>query len=973
VSGSSPEALADRALFKLLDGDSRQAVQGLEAASAARLNSAALLSDLAAAYLADARINNDPYSRVKSLEAAENAVTLGPRLPEALFNRALALESLFLRNQARSAWDDYLKIDKKSGWAQEAKARKAASDGPDAASRWALQVQKLEAAVLRNDQAAVNRIVGRNPQAAREYAEEKLLGEWAAAEIGKNADAVKRSLDTARSIGAALAAVNGERMVFGATGSIDKAVLLRGHEHLSRLVHGHLSYRAGLESYSLGRFTEARDHFAEASTLLSRGGSSFAQWGSFRLAVCEMQLFHYDRALELLHRLDSGGVQSLTGRAHWVEGLIDMFQGRPAEALAAYRPALRDFATIREGENLAVVQSLVAEALAGLGDLSGAWKFHFEALRSARDLRSATRRQQVLEEAGATSLQAEKPAVSLLLLREAVDNSSSSTVMGIYCLRRKALAFGGLKRLKEAKEDIRLAKSLLPGLPDENARMSMLGDLLATEGELLTLDDPAAGIKSLTEALSLYESTDYPLQLALIYAQRARAYFAIDRLALAEADFQQAIKLIQTRRKMVVDLSLRASYLEEFRTVFDDMVGLQVHLGRKDRAFDFSEGARAQILRELLLSGLGEKAGEALTVASIQQSLPADLALVEYQVLPERLLVWVVRRNSLDLSTVEVSSRTLRALADHFRHEVLRPSSTLHRDVESRQLYDLLVGTVRPAIKDVAALVFIPDRELFSLPFAALPAPSGQYLIAQYAVSIAPSARVYSEALQRERHLGVSSTARMMVMGDPAFEEPALFGLPQLDQAAREAAEVAAMYPGSRLLLRGEATKEEFLRALSHFDIIHFAGHAVTGSAPSLSAFLAFAPSKGASGILYARELYGARGACARLAVLSSCGGLAGGTANGEGVENLARPLLAIGVPAVVASLWVVNDVSARPFFLNFYRLLRAGASVTDALRQAQLLALSKPDQASASPASWAGYQLIGAGTTNNKKGGLNG
>jgi hypothetical protein len=369
LSGSTPEVAADRALFKLLDGDSRQAVQNLEAASAAKPNSAAFLSDLAAAYLADARINDDPYSRVKSLEAAENAVTLDPKLPEALFNRALALESLFLRNQARSAWDGYLKIDAKSGWAQEAKAHKAVSDGLDAATRWALQVQKLEAAVARNDQKTVRQIVGQNPQAAREYAEEKLLGDWAAAAIAKKAEEAKRSLDTARAIGTALVASNGEGMVAAATGLIDRAESSGGDEHLSRLAQGHLSYREGLESYSQGRFTEARGHFTRASALLSEEGSPFAQWGSFRLAVCEMQFFNYKQAADLLVPLHQANFKSLVGRSLWVRGLILGIQGKYPETVSLYRAAIRQFAALGEGENLTVVRSLVAECLELLGVL----------------------------------------------------------------------------------------------------------------------------------------------------------------------------------------------------------------------------------------------------------------------------------------------------------------------------------------------------------------------------------------------------------------------------------------------------------------------------------------------------------------------------------------------------------------------------------------------------------------------------
>ena len=44
-------------------------------------------------------------------------------MPEALFNRALALQMSGMTDDARTAWQAYLTIDDRSGWADEARAR----------------------------------------------------------------------------------------------------------------------------------------------------------------------------------------------------------------------------------------------------------------------------------------------------------------------------------------------------------------------------------------------------------------------------------------------------------------------------------------------------------------------------------------------------------------------------------------------------------------------------------------------------------------------------------------------------------------------------------------------------------------------------------------------------------------------------------------------------------------------------------
>ena len=65
-------------------------------------------------------MTSPPTSR-RPWKPAETAIALANPPPEAYFNRALALERLHLGDSARRAWDDYLKRDSTSGWADEAR------------------------------------------------------------------------------------------------------------------------------------------------------------------------------------------------------------------------------------------------------------------------------------------------------------------------------------------------------------------------------------------------------------------------------------------------------------------------------------------------------------------------------------------------------------------------------------------------------------------------------------------------------------------------------------------------------------------------------------------------------------------------------------------------------------------------------------------------------------------------------------
>lgn len=110
----------------LLEGRHDAAVAALEDAVSGAPQDAAALSDLAAAYLARARAANRADDLTRGLAAADRSIAAaraqGQKAPiEALFNRALLLESQAQHARARDAWTEYLTQDGQSGWAAEAR------------------------------------------------------------------------------------------------------------------------------------------------------------------------------------------------------------------------------------------------------------------------------------------------------------------------------------------------------------------------------------------------------------------------------------------------------------------------------------------------------------------------------------------------------------------------------------------------------------------------------------------------------------------------------------------------------------------------------------------------------------------------------------------------------------------------------------------------------------------------------------
>ncbi len=119
----TPEALHTLGVGSLLLGDLDRAIPTLERAVDRPAPDARFLSDLSAAYLSRATRDIRHQDLIKALAAADRAVAADAGLPDALFNRALALERLLLPDEARVAWADYLRVDDRSGWADEARTR----------------------------------------------------------------------------------------------------------------------------------------------------------------------------------------------------------------------------------------------------------------------------------------------------------------------------------------------------------------------------------------------------------------------------------------------------------------------------------------------------------------------------------------------------------------------------------------------------------------------------------------------------------------------------------------------------------------------------------------------------------------------------------------------------------------------------------------------------------------------------------
>jgi CHAT domain-containing protein len=292
-----------------------------------------------------------------------------------------------------------------------------------------------------------------------------------------------------------------------------------------------------------------------------------------------------------------------------------------------------------------------------------------------------------------------------------------------------------------------------------------------------------------------------------------------------------------------------------------------------------------------------------------------------------------------------VERSALLADVQAFRAAIADRAALPDVEARARTLYDTLVAKALPAVHGDRLLI-VPHDVLHYLPFAALRDAGGHWLVERYTLTTLPSASV----LKYLGDKGAAAGASTLAIGNPDIG-PGL----ELRFAEREARLVAAdRGPGATVLVRGEATEARAKSLLGSAGVVHFATHGDLDENDPLASALLLAPGGGEDGRLEVREVLGLD-MHARLVVLSACETGLGKLSRGDELVGLQRAFLYAGTPAVVTTLWKVDDRASYELVRVFYERL-AAADSAPALRQAQLEVM----KTYAHPFAWAAFVLTG-------------
>ena len=884
----------EEGLFHVIRGTKHSPGRGLLAESLAKgEETAALWNDLAASHLVQQ--SDQPWIDLdRALAATNAALEADPEYAQAHFNRALALEMLYLDQEAIVAWT--LAADHSSGaWAKE--ARSHVENLTTQYTRGKSTPKNTTRILLRGD--GLLSEASRDPVA---FCSER-LEYW----IG-----LGRSVHDSFSDALILDTVHW----ICSDSSVAKTDALR-------------SFWLAITAYSSGSFQPAKNGLSELapnipsdSPLCSIGRSMHA---SAAFAVADLNTtkdildgsagwFCQNRAYPYLEARDLA-----------IQGSIALREAQVERAIGHFQSALKMLELGGEPESHARVMALLAEAYAKANRPSQAWEWGQMAL----DLSTA-----------------ESPFSQTNPLLCGFLAETAQTLQAAHVQYEYAKCFaGGLTEehspylhatafIALAEADVSLGRSASDSLMNASRVIEENGlnqDIVAhwdyVAGRDLAVQSPVLARASLSRARKTYASQGNR-EFEILVRQEA-----LQSSASLGNDVAELSELARPAMASVENPALRHSIERRFR---------MVHQARVESLLKSQRFEEALVA---LLQGRGVTDSQGLThINAIARATPHRTSVLSLALIDGEIAGWLIDSSGLHTSFVSPIPEVEHIVATASGSVLLGvPDSRI--DALSR-LYRSIIRPIEGDLPQYDYLFVVPDDVLFSIPFAALwDNENHKYLIEKIRFGISPELvafdRPYTPIQNGTAAIFDASSGDIgRGLPDSAQETTNLLGI------------LESRFP-TALYTDTAASKGAFLSALESSAIVHFSGHGEADlSQPELSRIVFGSEAESA---LFAEDLFDLTTTPVDLVTLAACD-TASFSPHQPHALGLVRPMLDAGVGAVIGSLKPVSDKRYRRMMENFYRYLVEDGDVRSAYRSMQIAEIA--ESPSSDPMQWAAVNL---------------
>jgi CHAT domain-containing protein/Flp pilus assembly protein TadD len=919
----------------------------------------------------------------QALEQAEEALRLHPSLSEALYNRALCCQQLMLWNEARQGWQSYLEKDSTTPWAEEARKQLdwAQNRGRREQISESESFQRFVHAYENRDYAAARLALHQARSGNGNSVVEELIGAF----LAQSSETQNLQPRAALSMLAFAAQIEKDT-----TGDAYLYDLWRYYRRTSpaqwRVIAG--ARRELAHSYKLLaglHIPEASSGYEKARNLfLAAGDGPEALRATHWVGRCFVLQPDIEKAFLLLQSViktaEAKRYHDLYARTLYAKAMLQTHSFEYSAAVATSLEAEKLFQLVGDTQNVARTTIQLAEEYQELSDNYTSLAYAQRILRVAAE--SGLENPLQWQACGLLAFNFE----SLGLTAAAIDCWKEALSLGADYPLLASRAFGYLGVVYAKVKDYSRAIDSAAAALDIGTRLGSNGRNIVANSCLMLGDihrracNDRQAIEFYDRSSALYKELNLSVYDYAVHKGKLLAYIALGDDEAAGSELQAALTLMEQFRSKILEYSKRDAFFDAEQDIYDIAIDFE-YSKRQDiqRAFDLSEESRARSFLDLSESQgrveMGDRGPDLkfssisrpLDFAGVQQGLHEQTEIVQYSVLKDKIVVWVISKTSISSRQTPIAVEQLEELILGYLNAASQPEPDPTRDRElaerSRELYRILISPIEPFLDRNKQICIVPDKMLNYLPFSALISPTtGSYMLQDYLLMSAPSSTLFKVCSKSAARKADGRIERLLMIARPAFDHQAFPLLSDLPDAGREADQVKRYYEGSIPLIGEQADKASVLGQIREADVLHFATHSLAdASSPLRSKLLLAAADDRDDNAIEVADIYRLKLARPRLVVLSSCKSGIEGTNRGEGAISLARPFIAAGVPLVIASLHEVDSAATADLMIAFHKYRKTGGlSSVEALRQAQLDMINGSIEAYRHPFYWAAFVAYG-------------
>ena len=348
----------------------------------------------------------------------------------------------------------------------------------------------------------------------------------------------------------------------------------------------------------------------------------------------------------------------------------------------------------------------------------------------------------------------------------------------------------GVRALKEGQK-----------IDGEKSRLNIVSHALMRLGHLYRqAGNFSDAIANYDNALRMFEQLDLGMFLYEAHKGKFMALVGLGDNSAAGEELTETLRLLEQYRPKIQEERNRDLFFDVGQDTYDLAIDFAYSkLNNPGRAFEYAEQSRARSLLDLthatterVDASEGSKSNHSSPAVprglyTIQQSLPERVRIVQYSVLADKLVIWVVSRTGIESRALPISADDLQQKTIAYVKLIATDGSAEETAKAGRELHAILISPIEPLLNEKKELCIVPDKSLANLPYGSLVSPeSGRFFVEKYTFVFSPSSNIFITCTEAALKKSATVRERILSVGNPTFAHRQFPELPDLPAAERE-------------------------------------------------------------------------------------------------------------------------------------------------------------------------------------------